>query len=258
MPQRKKFGPLPSLTASLLAASAFALFSTTALAQACPLEGDAKQALAKQLNPLKNREDAPTPDRVDRAATLGAVLAPGPDLNRWNPANGAVFEGVVINVKIGGIESVNCHAKDPPHRDTHIELGLDASASPRQRVIVEVTPRWRTKMQAEGVDWSTSALHKMLIGHRVRVTGWLFGDFEHRPQAENSNPGGPSNWRATVWEIHPITGIEVLSGSAVNASATAPITHAATRHRLKVRRKCVRSAHRTCRRTVHKRTGSTK
>jgi hypothetical protein len=35
-------------------------------------------------------------------------------------------------------------------------------------------------------------------------------DFEHVDQAENTNPGGAKNVRATCWEIHPVTAIKVL------------------------------------------------
>jgi hypothetical protein len=198
--------------------AAVALCATPTSAQTCPPEGDATQQLARELNPLKNREQAPLPTEINPNATLAAVLAPGSDLDRWRASDAAIFEGVVINVKEGGIESVNCHAKDPAHRDTHIELALDAGAPARQRVIVEVTPRWREKVAAV-FDWSTSSLKHQLIGRRVRVTGWLFNDLEHKPQAENSNPGGAHNWRATVWEIHPVTGIQVLPGAVAMASA---------------------------------------
>src|SRR6185312_4782583 len=92
-------------------------------------------------------------------------LRRGNDLGRWSRDDGATFEGTVVGVKAGGIESVNCHAKDPPHRDTHIELALATGAAPRQRVIVEVTPRWREKM-AVIADWSTAALKKRLLGKR--------------------------------------------------------------------------------------------
>ena len=44
----------------------------------------------------------------------------------------------------------------------------------------------------------------------VRISGWLFNDWEHKGQSENMNPGGAHNWRATTWEIHPITAIDVL------------------------------------------------
>lgn len=211
MPRGTSFGRPSRLICSLLFVSSVGLWAVPAPAKTCPLEGDAKQALARELNPYKNRGDAPPASKINTNATLSAVLAPGNDLDRWSREDAAIFEGVVINVKIGGIESVNCHAKDAAHRDTHIELALDSTAPSRQRVIVEVTPRWRSKMYP-AFDWSTATLKHQLIGRRVRITGWLFDDLEHRPQAENSNPGGASNWRATVWEIHPVTGFTVLPG----------------------------------------------
>jgi hypothetical protein len=191
-----------------------------AQAQQCPAQGDARQKLAKTLNVHKNREDAPTPDKFNPSATLSTVLAAGPDLDRWSREDAAVFEGIVIDVKVGGIETANCHAKNPADRDTHIELAVDSSAVETQRVVVAVTPRWRAKMQAQGIDWSTSALKSALIGKRVRATGWMLDDLEHTSQAENTNPHGASNWRATVWEIHPVTQLAVLP-------TVAPQTYAA-------------------------------
>jgi hypothetical protein len=77
-------------------------------------------------------------------------------------------------------------------------------------VIVEVTPRWRQMMKAQGVDWSTRTLQKTLPGHWVKVRGWLLFDLEHAGAAENTHPGGRANWRATAWEIHPITALEIV------------------------------------------------
>jgi hypothetical protein len=77
-------------------------------------------------------------------------------------------------------------------------------------VIVEVTPRWRAMMAARGVDWSTRTLRRGYLGRWVRVTGWLLFDAEHANAAENTEPGRARNWRATAWEIHPITSIEVV------------------------------------------------
>lgn len=238
-----------------LIAAALATCAAPAFAQpqVCPIQGDAKQALALQLNPYKNREDAPPVEKINPSATLSALLAPGDDLNRWSREDGAIFEGVVVGVKVGGIESVNCHATDPAHRDTHIELALDAGAPETQRVIVEVTPRWREKM-AVIADWSTSALQTQLLGKRVRITGWLFDDLEHKGEAENTNPGGARNWRATVWEIHPITGIEVLPGAAatVPAPTAATSTLTAPAHHRAKRNKCMGGASHKCRTTHRK------
>jgi len=40
--------------------------------------------------------------------------------------------------------------------------------------------------------------------HRVRVTGWLMLDTQH----VKDHDGGP---RATLWEVHPITAVDVKS-----------------------------------------------
>jgi hypothetical protein len=58
----------------------------------------------------------------------------------------------------------------------------------------------------------------------VEVTGWLLFDIEHTDGAENSSPGKPGNWRATCWEIHPITEIAVLDGPPATHHALAPAT----------------------------------
>jgi hypothetical protein len=177
----------------------------------CRMEGDAKSVSVQDLNLLKNRYHAPAPEDFNRSITLLAMLAPGFDENRWKDTKAAEIIGYVHDVKVGGVESCNCHAKDPLYRDTHIELVLDPmNAGASKRLIVEVTPRWRRIMQEKGVDWTTRGLRKALLGRWVKVQGWLFFDSEHKNASENTNPGRERNWRATAWEIHPVTSIEVV------------------------------------------------
>jgi hypothetical protein len=76
-----------------------------------------------------------------------------------------------------------------------------------QRVIVEITPRMRRIMAAKGVNWSTSSIRNNYVGRWVEVQGWMLFDIEHLNMAENTNPGNTKNWRATAWEIHPVTSI---------------------------------------------------
>ena len=95
---------------------------------------------------------------------------------------------------------------------THIELVLDPMHNGGSaRMIVEVTPRWRYIMREGGIDWSTRALRDQLLGRWVRVRGWMLFDAEHQRESENTAPGRPRNWRATAWEIHPVTSIQVVA-----------------------------------------------
>jgi len=48
--------------------------------------------------------------------------------------------------------------------------------------------------------------------HDARFGGWLMFDPEHRDQLPG--PGKPHPTHATLWEIHPITKIEVFRGGA--------------------------------------------
>jgi len=174
----------------------------------CGLEGDAKPQALKNLNRLKNRFVPPAASQMNTEITLGDILAPGNDLNRWKESQGATVTGYVIDVKPGGPETVNCHATDPPHVDTHIELALNPGDSQGiTHMIVEVTPRGRAIMASKGKNWSTANLRRTLMGHKIAVTGWMMIDRQHCNASENTNPGNANNWRATCWEIHPVTGM---------------------------------------------------
>jgi len=81
----------------------------------------------------------------------------------------------------------------------------------RGGLIVEVTPRWRYIMGERGTDWSTRGLRDRFLGRWVKVRGWMLFDAEHQRESENTAPGRAENWRATAWEIHPVTSIEVVA-----------------------------------------------
>jgi hypothetical protein len=177
----------------------------------CGMEGDATNPAIRELNLLKNRYTAPEPQQIEQRVTLAAMLEPGDDRGRWNDHRAAEITGYVWDVKVGGLKTVNCHAADPSGRDTHIELVFDPmNGSENRRVIVEVTPRSRALAEQRGEDWSTPALRDHFHGRWVRVGGWLLFDTEHRDQSANTAPGRPRDWRATAWEIHPVTSLEVV------------------------------------------------
>jgi hypothetical protein len=72
-----------------------------------------------------------------------------------------------------------------------------------------------------GKDWSVDVLRKQLVGHRARISGWLFFDQKYMNRSWSSDPEdtlGPPNARQSAWEIHPVMGIEVLDQSPLKAS----------------------------------------
>lgn len=178
----------------------------------CGMTGNARGKELRQLNRLKNRYNRPMPEDYSRYdVSLGDILEPGDDGKRFTNSAAAQIVGYVRDVKIGGIESCNCNARDARYRDTHIVLVTDPKEKKASRtVIAEVTPRWREVMRKRGIDWSTEGLRKALLHKWVRVRGWMLYDWHYTDEAENTNPGGKKNWRATAWEVHPVISIEIL------------------------------------------------
>jgi hypothetical protein len=63
------------------------------------------------------------------------------------------------------------------------------------------------------IDWSYAALKENLEGKTVLVQGWLFYDKIHENESYTLDPNnniGKKNWRASPWEIHPVTYMEVV------------------------------------------------
>ena len=177
----------------------------------CDIHGSANPHRPEyRLNEYKNRYSLPKENDYKEDITLNQLLQSGNE-NEFPIEKAVIITGYVFNVKMGGIETCNCKAQDEEHRDTHIELTPDDQhTEPQYRMIVEVTPRMRAVMSVKGLDWTTQALKDKLIGHRVKVEGWLFYDEEHKSQSFATNPNGERNWRASCWEIHPVTGIKVV------------------------------------------------
>jgi hypothetical protein len=164
------------------------------------------------LNKHKNRWDLPGDDDLDPSVSMAAMIAPGWDKDRFDGAKAARIQGYVVDVKVGGVESCNCHAKKASERDTHIELAPKPNAPKKQVVIVEVTPRLRMLMKKKmDLDWSTDQIRADFKGKWVEVEGWVMFDVAHINEAENTHPGGGTNWRATCWEVHPVTRIKEIA-----------------------------------------------
>jgi len=172
------------------------------LALNCPSAGIALTARARELHRLKNRTSLPTASDLDSRVTLEAILQPGDDRDRWSNNRAARIQGEVIDVAYARPEATNCF--HPCRRDIHITLATKKGALKTEQVVVEVTPNF----QKQG--WSEETLQAQLVGHWCEFEGWMYFDVGHAKESENISPGKPDNWRATAWEIHPVTGITVL------------------------------------------------
>ena len=174
----------------------------------CPASGLALSESVRTVHRLKNRTSFPQPSDFDSQVSLSNVLAPGRDETRWSQTKAARIEGYVVSVGKGGIELANCYS--PCRRDIHIDVALRRDAPPGERMVVEVTPYFERLNASQGVDWSEQRLKQSLVGRWCRIEGWLFYDISHDEESTNTHQGGSNIWRATGWEIHPVTKIEII------------------------------------------------
>ena len=176
----------------------------------CPITGD--RALRKfQINDsLKNRPmiklDIPkfshpplVPFKVYQASEF--INLHKSDTGLYNTTPLIAIECYIVNVKWGGSETCNCHSKDQNDLDIHIEVAATPSESDGRKIMVcEMTRFTRNGLGVSDV--------KKLIGHKVKIYGYLFFDGEHWQNAVNTNPSGTNLWRSTCWEVHPVIWIE--------------------------------------------------
>lgn len=110
-----------------------------------------------------------------------------------------VFVGYIIRAKAEGPESCNCESTSPRDHDVHVYISDDPEGNIAGSAIVEVTPRWRAVHAA----WNATNLERLAQSKtRVRISGWLLYDQEHWDMIR-------SHERGTLWEIHPVTDIQV-------------------------------------------------
>lgn len=137
----------------------------------------------------------------------------GNDEERFDENKAATIEGYILEVTNTGKETCNCKAKKKENQDVHIVMVKKKSyKSNKNHVIVEITPRLRVKIFEKLGVTNNKELRKLIKGKKVKVTGWLLFDEEHTENSYNINPRGKKKtiWRATCWEIHPITDMEIV------------------------------------------------
>ena len=196
------------------------------LAWNCPSVGIGLTIKARNLHRLKNRTAFPQKSDFDLTVTLDKLLRPGDDSNRWATDHAGRIQGEVIAVGYARPEATNCFS--PCRRDLHILVANRVGAAKNEQVVLEVTPNLRPIFETRvinqdnqgepgekaepkpEIDWAEQNLQAQLVGHWCEFEGWLYFDVGHADQSENTAAHNPTNWRATAWELHPVTKITVL------------------------------------------------
>ncbi len=195
------------------------LFAIPVLSQdifnGCDMDGSTNNEFLKTVNRKKNRYTLPDSLDIDTSVSFSSFIAHGDDHGRFDENKAVVIVAWVRTAKWGSKESCNCQNTGQNQQDVHIELvPTKYSYSPRKIVVAEITPRLRQMIfDSIGIPMSNTTLLNTLRRHKVKITGWLLFDTEHVTDAFNTDPGElfyKDNNRATVWEIHPITSLEII------------------------------------------------
>ena len=178
------------------------------LSRNCPSEGLALTSKARSLHRLKNRTAIPQDSDFNQQISLSELLKPGDDAYRWTTQQAARIQGYVVDVAYARPEATNCFM--PCRRDIHINVANREGAPLTEQVVLEITPNFAEWAAQQGWDWSAASLKSQLVGHWCEFEGWMYFDVGHAEEAENTTPNNASNWRATAWEIHPVTKFRVI------------------------------------------------
>jgi len=164
-------------------------------------------------NARKNRTDVPAAYHEVTWKAVQTLTYPvaGKSLTEWTSdqlAQIEPYQGVAVTVvgylaaikpQHGSGESTNCHFTNPVEVDWHIPLVENAGEDESTSIVVETTPRVRKSHPT----WTPQALTPWVKSDApVRISGWTMLDPEHRAHL--------GKFRSTLWEIHPITKIEVF------------------------------------------------
>jgi hypothetical protein len=172
--------------------------------EVCAAAGNSSDPKMIKLDSQKNRTDIPKATAyipVDWDVLKGLPIQ-SPDDLQGAPVMLAGYLSHGINVENKGPgESANCNLVNDDEVDWHVYLTSAPNQAISQAIIVETTPRTRPLH-----TWDKSVLDGLVnTNKQVRISGWLMYDFQHVPEIGTE--------RATVWEVHPITRIEVTDGN---------------------------------------------
>jgi hypothetical protein len=191
------------------------VFGLSLNAKDCPVNGKKKDGRVpplknQELNRKKNRSSQPGDADFDPSVTIRKMINSEDDTASFDDSKAVTITGYMFSAKKEGGESCNCYASDDAHHDIHVFIAPNKSAtSIGECVVVEVTPWTKSNLPDLTVQYFNS-----IKKHKVKVTGWLMYDFEHKNMSAAWNPDNTDPKRATVWEVHPITDFEDLDSDS--------------------------------------------
>ena len=170
--------------------------------------GPFASAAERHMRAMKDRREAP-PSAAPVALALFDSLPLGRPLAEYAAVEhrGVVIEGYVK------------HMLRAPDGDHHLEVTAAPfdPGVPVPYVTAEITPQWHVGAPR----WSFESLRATFRSgsgggatawhapeRRVRLTGWLLNDFQFESR-ERDLTRNPHAQRASGWELHPVTKIEV-------------------------------------------------
>ena len=129
-------------------------------------------------------------------------------LESWGEGKPVEYEAYLIKTKhyTSPTESCNCNLPDEENNDFHLVTVNKKSAPEADSITAEITPHIRPS------GWTFKKL-KNLSNKKtyVKLTGFLMLDTQHL------GGGGPA--RITDWEIHPVTTMQVCTGTITGCRA---------------------------------------
>lgn len=189
--------------------------------RSCKACGKTQRAELQRLNVLKNRGNVAT-----NPTTITAQEIRDPENDTvFKPSKKVSVTAFVASIVSGG-KRETCNCKRDDLRDVHINIVANPSevGDPTKYVIVEFTPRWEKKFDLDDSDYEAmlQAVKDQIEGKWVKFTGWMMSDFVHAKESKNTaaattptckddgNDPQPCVWRATTWEVHPVTSYAVV------------------------------------------------
>lgn len=183
----------------------------------CRACGTATNVKGKRLNVQKNRSAVATnPQEI----TVAQMRNPANNSNGTFFPNRRVWVKAFVASVVAGGNKESCNCKREDLRDVHINIIADPSElhDLSKYVIVEFTPRWEEKFGFDRSDYFAmlDKVKNEIEGKWVRFEGWMLYDYIHADQSKTTMPNLPTcpddgqehpdcNWRATPWEVHPVT-----------------------------------------------------